>query len=87
MLLKMPSGRVPLRMFLCFPSLFAILAQVTSYKAPSPRSSLRMRIASSTRVRKIFPSPILPVRAATRMACTAFSTIASASTTPAWSWE
>src|SRR5205807_1716969 len=45
-----------------------------TYKAFSPRSSLRMRMASSTEDRKTFPSPILPVLAAFRMACTAAST-------------
>jgi hypothetical protein len=33
-----------------------------------------MRIASSTRVRNISPSPIFPVRAVLAMACTASST-------------
>ena len=36
------------------------------YSAATPRSSLRMRMASSTRERKILPSPILPVRIAQR---------------------
>ncbi len=44
------------------------------HSAFSPRSSLRMRMASSTRARKILPSPILPVRAAVVMAWMARST-------------
>src|ERR1700687_456079 len=50
------------------------------YNAFSPRSSLRIRIASSTCVRKILPSPILPVRADLRIAPTAASTKLSATT-------
>ena len=46
------------------------------YSACSPGSSLRMRIASSTRVRKILPSPIFPVRAVLAMVCTTLSTTA-----------
>ena len=42
-----------------------------AHNAVSPRSSLRMRMASSMRDRKILPSPILPVRAALVIACTA----------------
>ena len=38
------------------------------YNAVSPRSSFRIRMASSTLVTKILPSPILPVLAARRMA-------------------
>jgi len=37
------------------------------HNAASPRSSLRMRMASSTFVRKILPSPIFPVRAEVAM--------------------
>src|ERR1700690_1855354 len=56
------------------------LSNPHAYKTFSPRSSLRMRIASSIRERKILPSPILPVRAALAIACTAFSTASSART-------
>ena len=45
--------------------------------APSPRSSLRMRMHFIHRERKILPSPILPVRAAPKIACTALSTMGS----------
>jgi hypothetical protein len=41
--------------------------------AVSPRSSLRMRIASSMRLMNILPSPMRPVRAAPTMACRALS--------------
>src|SRR5271166_6134908 len=51
-----------------------------SHNAVSPRSSLRMRIASSMRDRKILPSPIFPVRAALLIACIAESTSRSGST-------
>src|SRR5271168_805279 len=50
------------------------------HSACSPRSSVRMRMTSSTFVRKIFPSPIFPVRADFRMASTTVSTRRSTTT-------
>ena len=44
-----------------------------SYSAVSPRSSLRMRMASSILLRKILPSPMRPVRAEPMMAWMVFS--------------
>src|SRR6185312_12921931 len=50
------------------------------YNAEAPRSWLRMRIASSILLRKIFPSPIFPDPALLVMALTAPSTRSSLTT-------
>ena len=46
----------------------------TSDRAMSPRSPVLILMASSSGMMKILPSPISPVRAACRIAATAFST-------------
>jgi hypothetical protein len=46
----------------------AISPRSAGYRAISPRSSLRMRMISSIFETQILPSPILPVRAAVRIA-------------------
>src|SRR5436190_8818204 len=51
-----------------------ISGRMPDHRAATPRSWLRIRIASSTFVRKILPSPIFPVAAVCRMAVTAAST-------------
>src|SRR5262245_26659341 len=49
--------------------------------ASSPLSPVRMRITSSTVVTKIFPSPILPVRAASVTTSTTFAALSSGTRT------
>src|SRR5437899_5280816 len=73
----------------CFPDAL-LISQITPhqfpgresfYTAASPVSSVRIRIAFCTGLTNIFPSPILPVRAAFTMAFTAWSARLSDSTT------
>ena len=74
------AGRLPKKVVGCrFPVLGSPAGstghlQPVLYSALSPRSSLRIRMASSMRVRKIFPSPILPVFAVFRIISTTRST-------------
>ena len=49
-------------------------AATNGQTAASPRSSVLMRMASSTGDTKTFPSPILPVRAEATMAATTLAT-------------
>src|SRR5712692_116923 len=59
---------------------------VYRHKAPSPRSSLRMRTASSIVEIKILPSPSLPVRAASPRVLTVSSRRLSGTTTSSFTF-
>src|SRR5215472_3123660 len=56
-----------------FPPLFSFDFQIAS----APFSPVRIRMTSSTLVTKIFPSPILPVRAVSVMTSTTFAALSS----------